>query len=174
MSRHLFPCPACGKTFPVESSRAGASVACPHCAAETQLPRMMELKKLPLDEDQKPRKAGGYSAVRGTIFVVGAVLLLVGLGVAGAVKLRRDQIDTSFTTESDVEWGNTAIESMTLSQTWSAWKAFTDGGIGPKMRLIYLEQLKTARMLTTIMWAGLWTGGVGLLLMLGSMIGSRG
>lgn len=79
-ARHLLSCP-CGKPIPVATSQAGGSVACPECGASQTVPRLRDLRELPL-EPTSGRARGGWGFRQGVLTT--GLLVSAALAAGGA------------------------------------------------------------------------------------------
>lgn len=72
--KFLLDC-TCGERLPVEACQAGEEIACA-CGARLEVPTLRRLQQLePVDQ---PESAATWTRGQGTLFVLGAVCLLVG------------------------------------------------------------------------------------------------
>lgn len=78
-ARHLLSCP-CGTQIPVAVSQAGGPVTCPDCGVTQSVPRLRDLRELPVEATDKPQ-ASGWGFRQG---VLTAGLLLAAALAAGA------------------------------------------------------------------------------------------
>ncbi len=162
--RYLLPC-SCGLTTPVTISQAGTNIQC-SCGQSLQVPSIRGLKALPPEKEtevsrQKPTKGAEYNGVNvlGAIFVIGAVLLAVGIGIAGWNGYVYSQIDTKDYDQELAAEDEKGIEGLNIMQLYSTWKYLEQAGIGeyhPPYHVVAREQSAQAFRLLL--------GGVGLCL----------
>jgi hypothetical protein len=91
---HLLPCPSCQASIPVSPSQAGDTVACPSCHQSVDIPKLGELRQLPLAEPvgeavDVGQPAGAESSrLAQTGFVLSGLVAAASLLVAGFCGIR--------------------------------------------------------------------------------------
>ena len=101
---HLLPCPECGAEIPVSPSQAGDLTTCPGCQAQAAIPRLGDLRNLPLasqpvEGDAAPRDA---SAGLSMAFVFMGSIAAVSLLIGSFCWIRWYLVEVSNTTESHI------------------------------------------------------------------------
>jgi len=172
--QYLLPCP-CGKTTPVTPTQAGRVIVC-ECGSELKVPTLAGLRKLDMVEEPTvgKRPPPAWSALRGTLFVVGVLLTIVGLAVGGfacyvmrSISLadlptRFKQIETA-----DVEW----IDRMTPEETYELWKDIRSYGLGAAGSAPPVKAQEAFEFWTATAIAAFAVAAVGILMAGGSMVG---
>ena len=75
---YLLPCPQCEKSLQVAPAKAGGLLACPACQASVQVPKLGELKSLPLADDAtEPRSGENSEGVLRELFLVSGLTAIV-------------------------------------------------------------------------------------------------
>lgn len=87
MVQYLLPC-RCGRKITVDSTKAGRNVEC-ECGAKLEVPTLGGMKKLERVSSEKPAVSRVKWAARQQVFLVGSLVMIVGLAVAGFFALRR-------------------------------------------------------------------------------------
>ena len=105
---HLLPCPHCEKALSVSPSKAGEETSCPHCGGSLLIPKLGELKQLPLDEESssgdaasRSAPAEGSSLAKG-VFAVAGLVAAASLLVAAFCGLRWALVEVPATTDDHV------------------------------------------------------------------------
>ncbi len=105
---HLLPCPACQAPIPVAPSQAGDHTNCPACEVEVDIPKLGQLRQLPLAESDvgakvasTQRDAGGLSAGQAGFVFLG-VIATASLLIAGFCTIRWSLIEVPMTTEEHI------------------------------------------------------------------------
>ncbi len=105
---HLLPCPHCQNSFPVSPSQAGETVSCPACQAKVPIPKLGELRNLPLADESaaENRKAGGASSEgslgRKITFGIAGLAATASLLVASYCGIRWALTEVPATTEDHI------------------------------------------------------------------------
>ena len=107
---HLLPCPNCQTPLSVAPSQAGDQIRCPSCQADVAIPKLGDLRRLPVAEPppggrsqaDAPVVARGPSAA--TIgFVVLGLIATVSLLIAGFSTIRWAMLEAPETSQSHIE-----------------------------------------------------------------------
>ena len=102
---HLLPCPTCRTPIPVSPSHAGNQTSCPDCQSKVQIPKLGELRRLPVAEDSLSDERQGIagsserSIARGTGFLVLGLIATASLLITGFCGIRWVLIDVPKTAE---------------------------------------------------------------------------
>ena len=133
--RYLLPC-SCGKTIPVGLSQAGSSVTC-QCGQSVIVPTVRGLRALPPEGGvrQPPPKPAAASEINGVnlqgmMFVIGLVLLLAGLSVAGYYGYEHSQIDVADYSAEYERLDEEQIDKMAPISLMQLWINFSRDGLG--------------------------------------------
>ena len=102
---HLLPCPHCQTAIPVSPSQAGNQTSCTSCQSDVDIPKLGELRKLPLVEE--PQTAEATEAPESSIarragFLVLGLFATASLLVAGFCGIRWLLIEVPNTTEEHI------------------------------------------------------------------------
>lgn len=176
-AKYLLPC-SCGRQIPVEASQAGQQIRCP-CGAAVEVPAMRGLAEL---ERATPEPATGRSSstehpsgaaqgmpapsraaarsstsvwgTRQRLLLIGALLSLLGLGMAGWFHFARPRV--------------VPTEAMAPIDTWRMWQDLRHGiDQHPDWEEFYLESLATYR---RWMIVASFVIGVGVVVMASSLL----
>ena len=105
---HLLPCPSCHAALPVSPSQAGDQTTCPECQATVAIPKLGELRRLPLAEQDSGISAAGdqqgieSSSASRAGFVVLGLIAAASLLVAGFCGIRWSLIDVPATSDEHI------------------------------------------------------------------------
>lgn len=135
--RYLLSCP-CGHKIPVSRSQAGSQLPCPICGQTLEVPTIRGLANLPL-EQQPPaegtvgkRTAPRWSIARRVAAAVCFCVALIGFIIGGMLLIVRLSLDTGWTLEGELEYGDAMIAQYEPAELWDAWASFRQEGLGPK------------------------------------------
>lgn len=104
---HLLPCPQCQTEIQVAPSKAGGETVCPNCQTSVAIPKLGELKHLPLADvtpAAEPRRGPPAQSASGMQagFVTLGLIATVSLLIAGFCSIRWYLIDASMSTEKHI------------------------------------------------------------------------
>lgn len=132
---HLFTC-NCGKSFPVATKQAGQLVKCSACQETVTLPKLRDLKALPLDEasqgesQQKAKASSNWSFGRGSLFSALMFALLISVGYSAYGSYNWLSTPQQLTTEKMIEGGNEGLEKLEATALFKFWVDYGVPGIG--------------------------------------------
>lgn len=163
MVQYLLPC-QCGRKTPVDSTKAGQSIEC-ECGAQVEVPTLGGLRKLqPIAQESRPVPTVKWAG-RQRVLLVGILICIVGLGIAGYFATDRPEPPQH---QRNIKLIPRYVESLSLMQTIQLWSTLERGlpdGLGledqnyQKKRQAYLRRTAVA----------LFISGVGLLVMIVSL-----
>ena len=152
--RYRLPCPNCNGHLDVAPPQAGENLRC-HCGASVVVPTLRELRRLPPVEppvaDQRNRP--GWDLLRGTLFVVGMLLLASGLLAHLKISPQRQRLDLARPAFREL---NFDIQVLTPVQAWEAWDYFRQQDLETRLTPRYLENRAKHRTLTYYLLSA-WT-----------------
>lgn len=105
---HLLPCPSCQASISVSPSQAGDETTCPKCQSSVVIPKLGQIRQLPLAEDGP---SGGQTVAKGEMetssgrragFVVLSLIGTASLLAAGFCGIRWSLIDVPSSTEQHI------------------------------------------------------------------------
>ena len=104
---YLLPCPACQFAIPVSPSQAGDQTTCPACQQIVQIPKLGELRQLPLSEADDDAKIASNarpetSSGKRALFVLLGLIATASLLIAGFAAIRWALIDVPMSTEQHI------------------------------------------------------------------------
>ncbi|NND99765.1 MAG: hypothetical protein HKN47_20795 [Pirellulaceae bacterium] len=113
---HLLPCPQCQQTITVSPSQAGDEIRCSACDTIVAIPRLGELRQLPLADqaadaavvDRGQANVGGRQVV---ITLLG-LIALVGVIVCGFAAIRWFLVEPTASTQSHIDEIRVAYEDL--------------------------------------------------------------
>ncbi len=170
--KYLLKC-ECGEAHPVDTGQAGQSVSC-KCGKELRVPSFREIKQLPpVKEDGPPRKREGrrgWHPVQGVLFGVGAVVILFCGAWAGYVQIYRNSLDTEAQDWDDVATAQDAIGNLSPADAYDNWRMISEIGLGERQPPSFVAARQEDRRWFRIQLIAYGVGGVGLLLVIGSLL----
>jgi hypothetical protein len=130
--QYLLPCGACGEKHAIEPRQAGRKISC-GCGAVLEVPSLRGIRELAHTEPTKTRRAGPtWSPARGIAFVIGMLVAVIGLLVAGYALLVWLNLDTSEPLPEDLTAACASIDQKTPEETLLLWQEeIRNRGIGP-------------------------------------------
>ena len=128
MPQYLLPCSDCNQSFPVATRQAGQTVQCANCDASVEVPKLGELKQLPIeggaDAVKKSEKRNqSPNRLKGWLFS-GGLMIAVLAGVAGYALLNYANslyanVDEFANAVEEVS--SEAIDAMKPAEMWDWW-----------------------------------------------------
>lgn len=116
---HLLPCPSCQSSIEVSPSQAGDQAPCPSCHADVDIPKLGELRQLPLVEQQATADAAPQSqtsAARSAGFLVLGLIATGSLLIAGFCGIRWVLIDVPNSTEEHISTLREQYKELSAAQ----------------------------------------------------------
>ena len=108
---HLFPCPSCQDPITISPKHAGNDISCPHCEASVTLPKLGDIRSLPLAGDTAEAEQATAMAENVSGNFLGTALLgllcMAALLAAGFCGIRWYLIEVEMTTQAHIEEVNT-------------------------------------------------------------------
>lgn len=130
---HLLPCPHCQAPIEVAPSKAGGQVNCPSCQAVASVPKLGDLKQLPLAgpaADAKPVAAARTTSSGNQIgFVALGVIATASLLIGGFCTIRWFMIDAPMTTEIHVARFHTQYKELKPAELIREFEQMEEHGI---------------------------------------------
>lgn len=146
MANYLLPC-SCGKQISVSSVDAGTRVAC-DCGAQLQVPSIRGLRELPSADDPAAAKASPAAAtppvlnLSGVLFVVGLLVIFLGLGLAGWNGYVWSQIDTTNHEEAHLTFIQERLDEQPPAELLNIWKEVSAKGLGEHEKPFHVHMQK--------------------------------
>ena len=173
MPRYLFPCPACSQSFPVATRHAGQSIACVHCEAAVDIPRLGDLRQLPAESTEPVKSSRSTSGgLKGWLFSTGLVLAAVA-AVAGFALLKYSNSldrDIAGYTEQVEVFSAERIEEMDPAELWDWWTSSTQDELLEWREHPSLGSKRQGEILTSVAYGVFGLSGVGVLILLSSFL----
>ena len=142
---HLLPCPSCQAAIPVSPSQAGDQTSCPSCQSRVDIPKLGELRQLPLSEEQStPEGSQGTdgaesSMARSAGFLVLGLIATASLLVAGFCGIRWVLIDVPNTTDEHIALMREEYRKLTAAELVREYEQMDRYGIELVMPYKYKE-----------------------------------
>lgn len=135
---HLFTC-SCGEPFPVSPAQAGQSVECPHCGQANELPRLGDLKNLPVEDQAESVKPARWSAGRGIVFSILCAGLVAGIVSSLVCSYRWLSIPKPPTVAQVIQDGQADIDSRNAPQILEFWMTYARPGMGVRNKPYFAQ-----------------------------------
>ncbi|MDA1051964.1 MAG: hypothetical protein O3C40_15975 [Planctomycetota bacterium] len=180
MSKYLLPC-ECGKRITVDLSQAGQQIAC-ECGQLLEIPTLRGVRELePVQQTtSSARQSAEWDSSRGMVFAGSLILFVIGAAVSyfayagfsrfGYAGLRDAP---NITHEVERESFDKAIDDMSLDETYEAWRAIREHGLGPRGQNVYVNIRSFRAGQQRLLTIGIVLCVVGMLGAIGSTLGRR-
>ena len=122
----------CGQAHRVDTSQAGQSLECT-CGRALEVPTLRGIRQLPQVQEERRAEtsAPSWNRTRGVLFAGGLLTATVCLAIAALLLVLRVQVDDS-PPEIDFEReARSAVEGLTLDESWDFWTEARRSGLGP-------------------------------------------
>jgi hypothetical protein len=170
--RYQFPCENCDHVFELVSRQAGQELKCPECEATSSAPKLGELRQLEtIGSDDSLPASKSRGGAKNILFASGLALAIL----AGAAGIGLYQYANSMITEFDIdktmqsvdEWFDAAPPSDVVA----AFEGMqVDQGLGDWQEQPIVGDNRQGAILRNVSYGLLGLAGVGLLLMIGSLM----
>ena len=130
--QYLLPCGQCSEKHAIDPNQAGQSITC-RCGAILEVPSLRGIRGLERVEATTLRRTRRpWSPLRGLVFGLGLMAVLVGLLIAGLGGWWRMGLDTSEPLPEDLATVNADIDRKSPEQALTLWEEEIRGrGLGP-------------------------------------------
>ncbi len=147
--KYLLPC-TCGQEVPVTTTQAGADVPCP-CGRTLAVPTLLGIRQLKQVREERPGKQdGGWTPLKGGVFVAGALVTLASLGSAGYLVWERSKLNTERPRLATKEQYIAVTRKLDVDGLWRLWDTLSDPEVWPRRRsrvFQYIVDRETDRIL---------------------------
>ncbi len=170
--KYLLPC-TCGESIVVEVSQAGQRIAC-KCGKSLEVPTLRALRELApaVAENTQAaaarRPARTWSQTQGTIFALGALLAVVGLGAAAYYFYWVLVIDVRPPTQAEFDAMYAEIDKVPVDELYETYKQVRTHELSALDPPFYVRALRLEAAYYRNGIIAAVTGGIGLLMMIGS------
>ena len=121
---HLLPCPNCQTDISVTPAQAGDTATCAACQTQVAIPKLGELRQLPVSDDHANDNPAAARSVAATIVFVASGLIAVAAFMGASYNaIRWATIKVEATTESHlaaIEQGYKAAEPASMVQEFES------------------------------------------------------
>ena len=134
---YMIQCPE-SHFFPVPAKSAGSNAVCPTCGVDVAVPKLGDLRKMPLAETVAPttRKAG--LGMGGKIVFAGLLLVAMAAGMTSAFAgFRWQYLPIPYTQEEHIAAEREAMDEFTPLQMIAAWEQIELTGLGEQVPFPY-------------------------------------
>ena len=137
MQRYRLPCPSCARCFEVATPQAGETLSC-ECGAQILVPKLRELRQLELVEDAEERQptSENWNPTRGSLFVLGMLLMASGIYASFRIQQERKQLDITRPEFHELSYD---VQDLTPSTAWEWWDYFRLNDMRYRVTPQYLE-----------------------------------
>lgn len=137
---YCLPCPQCNANLEVGPSKAGGQVACSQCGHDIAVPKLGQLRQLPVSagtHDESPAAAVVTSGSGSVAFVPLAILAAGLLLAAGFCGVRWALTDAPITTQQHVDDVKQVYREVSAAQLVREWEDMEKSGIDLPLRFQY-------------------------------------
>lgn len=170
--KYLLPC-TCGESIVVEVSQAGQRIAC-KCGQSLEVPTMRAIRELApaVEENAKAaaarRPAQTWSQTQATIFALGALLAVVGLGAALYYFYWVIVIEVRPPTQAELDAMYAEIDKVPVDELYETFKQARTHSLDSLDPPFYIRALRLEAEYYRNGIIAAVVGGIGLLMMVGS------
>lgn len=134
---YMIQCPE-GHPFPVPAKAAGSVTPCPTCGANQAVPKLGELRKLPLADVGAPVKRKNSLGMGAKIVFAVLLLTAIATGLTSAfAAFRWQNLPIPFTQAEHIAEESKALEQFTAVQLVGAWEQIETFGLGEQVPFPY-------------------------------------
>ncbi len=166
--RYRLPCPSCARSLEVAAPQAGEKLTCA-CGTPILVPKLRELRQLEpveLAELQRPISEN-WNPVRGSLFVVGMILMAAGIYASFRIHQAREQLDLARPVFHELSYD---VQELTPLMAWDWWDYFRMNDMRYRSTPQYLENRAQNETLGRYLIGTGATAGLGLLLVVASLL----
>ena len=171
--KYLLPCDRCGEKTAIDASRAGGQIVC-QCGATLEVPSFRAVRELQQFDEPQTTRQRSWNPLRGTLFALGLVLIVLGLLVAVGGGVGWASIDITKPPAEDLEPVMAAIDAVGPSESWDIWTDMRDKGLGTYFVPSHVVARQAAKNLRWLMMIGLAVVAVGAVVSAGSLRIAKG
>ncbi len=145
---HRLPCPHCHASLSVATPQAGESRTCDACGQSVSIPKLGELRRLPLvdpEPNDAPSRSGSSTSIGQRIaFGLLGSIALVSLLVSGFCSVRAMSVDVPITTEGHIAELRARYHELTAAELIREYEDIERFGVDLAMPMMYrvAEQTK--------------------------------
>ncbi len=174
--RYILACHSCEHPVVVEITQAGQTIACPECQISITLGTLREIRALPEHEDSQAREkhsarsGKGMSATNRLVFVIGTIMLVLGLLWGGYTALKSSRL---MLTKPPVQLSKATqqqINDLSPAKMLEAWENVSIDGADQWREHPFLKIQRIARENRVYSWIGFSIAGLGLLAIVAAFI----
>ncbi len=136
---YLLSC-SCGEKHHVSTSQAGQEITC-KCGKSIRIPTLRGIRGLPQVDsgrESEPVSSGSaWGGWRGPAMAIATGVFLVAAASSGYFLYQRLQIDTSFTAETAIQFGDEMLDQYGPYELSYIWNTYQTEGLGLKRRPDY-------------------------------------
>ena len=167
----LLPCPSCEATIEIGVRQAGQTLSCSACGADTEAPKLGEIKKLPQAQSNTVARKKPMSSARKGLFTAGLALAVI-FGCAGlGLHYYANSLHTPIDIEGHIVRTRVEVTALETPQLYALATALTKvEDLGEFQEPPFLRMNKQGEILTWIAWGLYAIGGLGLLMLIGSFM----
>jgi hypothetical protein len=174
VQQYLLPC-ECGRANPVTVAQAGRTLDC-DCGRANTVPKLAILRQLEPVAAPVSKKTAAWSSTRGSLFVIGVLMALIGLaaGGFGGYLLRHidlGEIDKHYDKMEHLQLEE--IDRMTPIEAYEVWDRIREMGPGivDSAPTAQARHFRTFWLRVTIF--GFAAAAIGVLMSAGSLVGTK-
>jgi hypothetical protein len=137
---YLLHCPQ-GHTIQVSTAAAGNSVRCPECEAVVQVPKLGELRKLPVVAEgarsARGRDASGSGFAARLVFGLLVLVAIIAGGISAYGAMRWFNLPIPMTSAEHIQMGREEIASRVPAELIVDWQQYESMGLGEQAPFPY-------------------------------------
>jgi len=164
--RYSLICPHCQHSNVVATTQAGQEIDCAGCQQALQIPRLGQLKQLPVIELAATPAKEKASSKGGKLFVLGMLMLIFGGGGGGGIWYYASGklFDYETVVEQEITKLDSWVDKASLIEQVQLYETMPlEGGLPAWEERPYVGQNKQGLILRNISYGLLALGGIGLI-----------
>jgi hypothetical protein len=176
---HLLPCPHCHAAIAVSPTQAGETMACPQCQGAVPVPKLGQLRQLPLaegtavDRPSTSEAVGERNRISQVGFALAGLVATVSLLVAGFCGIRWALTEVSSTTEQHIASERADFGDLTAAELIRVYEDMEDQGLDLGAPYNYQQEALQKRKWGTNASIAASIGGFALLAAVGFALSGR-
>ena len=167
--RYRLPCPECSQENLVTNTQAGEIIA-GSCGHSIKIPKLQELKRLPIGDEGTVQRSTSWSPWRGFLFAAGVVVASLGFYLHFQIERQRSTLDISQPEFPELEELDIDVQKFPPTLAWKWWKTLRDFNLEYRRSPDYLLNRVKHKELTRYLYISSACIGLGSILVVASIV----
>lgn len=167
----LLPCPLCEAKNQISPRQSGQTLACTGCGQDIEVPKLGEIKRLPVAESANANRNRTMSAARKGLFTAGLALAVLFGGAGLGMHLYARSLHTPVDIEAHLQQTRDELRALEIPQLYGLATALTGAeDLGDFAEPPFLKGNKQSAILMWVAWGLYAVSAIGLVMLLGSFL----